>query len=73
MTEADPKIIIQVPTLPTKGKRGPQADGEFRYMEENYSGKNQIQFMITCVLQSYTHHRTFIINLNNINVTSRQP
>jgi hypothetical protein len=25
MTEADPKIIIQVPTLPTKGKRGPQA------------------------------------------------
>ena len=27
------------------GKRGPQADGEFRYMEENYSGKNQIQFM----------------------------
>jgi LPS-assembly protein len=21
------------------GKRGPQADGEFRYMEENYSGK----------------------------------
>jgi LPS-assembly protein len=27
------------------GKRGPQADGEFRYLEENYSGKNQIQFM----------------------------
>ncbi|NDF81190.1 MAG: LPS-assembly protein LptD [Methylophilaceae bacterium] len=26
-------------------KRGPQADGEFRYLEENYSGKNQIQFM----------------------------
>ena len=27
------------------GKRGPQADGEFRYLEENYSGKNQVQFM----------------------------
>lgn len=27
------------------GKRGAQADGEFRYLEENYSGKNQVQFM----------------------------
>ncbi len=27
------------------GKRGPQIDGEFRYLEDNYSGKNQIQFM----------------------------
>jgi LPS-assembly protein len=26
-------------------KRGSQADGQFRYMEENYSGVNQIQFM----------------------------
>ncbi|QDD10579.1 LPS-assembly protein LptD [Candidatus Methylopumilus planktonicus] len=27
------------------GKRGPLADGEFRYLEENYSGRNHVQFM----------------------------
>lgn len=27
------------------GKRGPQADGEYRYMGENYSGKDKIQLM----------------------------
>ena len=27
------------------GKRGPQAEAEFRYLAENYSGKNQVQFM----------------------------
>ena len=27
------------------GKRGPLADGEFRYLTENYSGINQLQYM----------------------------
>ena len=27
------------------GKRGPLADGEFRYLTENYSGFNQLQYM----------------------------
>ena len=27
------------------GKRGPMADGEFRYLTENYSGINQIQYL----------------------------
>jgi LPS-assembly protein len=27
------------------GKRGPLAEGEFRYLEENYSGRNHVQFM----------------------------
>ncbi|CAM8306760.1 LPS-assembly protein LptD [Candidatus Methylopumilus universalis] len=27
------------------GKRGPLADGEFRYLTENYSGTNQLQYM----------------------------
>ncbi|CAM8389807.1 Imp Organic solvent tolerance protein OstA [Candidatus Methylopumilus universalis] len=27
------------------GKRGPLADGEFRYLAENYSGINQLQYM----------------------------
>ena len=27
------------------GKRGPLADGEFRYLSENYSGFNQLQYM----------------------------
>ena len=27
------------------GKRGPQADGEYRYLGENYSGKDQIQLI----------------------------
>jgi len=27
------------------GKRGPMADGQFRYLSENYSGINQLQYM----------------------------